>query len=364
MLNLKSFISAQLSVGWIVGLSIGAAIILAAIITFLCYVPLRLWFRAIVSNAHVGMGKLIGMRMRKVDVNKIVLTYITAKKAGLTITLDELETHYMANGDIERVVKALISAHSANMDLSVQTAKAIDLAGRDVYQAVRNSVVPKIIETPFVSAMAKDGIELKVKVKVTVISNMHMQIFGAGEDTIIARVGEGVVTTIGSAASHKIVLENPDLISSTVLNKGLDTGTAYEIVSIDIADIDVGRNIGAELEIANAEAEKRIAQAKAEERRSMAIATENEMKAKVQEMRAMVVQAEAEVPKALAKALNSGTMGVMDYYNMKNIQADTAMRKALSGETDNNDSGSSGGAGGSAPLGGFAGNTIRPRPKL
>ncbi len=328
----------KLSVGWIVGLSVGSAVLLGLLITFLCLVPLRLWFRAVVSGAYVPMSKLIGMKMRKVDVNKIVLTYITARKAGLTLSIDELETHYMANGDVERVVKALISAHSANMDLSVQTAKAIDLAGRDVYQAVRTSVVPKIIETPVVSAMAKDGIELKVKAKVTVISNMHMQIFGAGEETIIARVGEGVVTTVGSAASHKIVLENPDLISSTVLNKGLDTGTAYEIVSIDIADIDVGRNIGAELEIANAEADKRIAQAKAEERKCMAIATENEMKAKVQEMKAMVVQAEAEVPKALAKALNSGKMSAMDYYNMKNVQADTAMRKALSGEGDDKSS--------------------------
>lgn len=347
----------KLSVGWIVGLSVGGAVILAGIITFLCLCPLRLWFRAIVSSAYVPMSKLIGMKMRKVDVNKIVLTYITARKAGLSsITIEELETHYMANGDVERVVKALISAHSANMDLSVQTAKAIDLAGRDVYQAVRNSVVPKIIETPTVSAMAKDGIELKVKAKVTVISNMHMQIFGAGEETIIARVGEGVVTTVGSAANHKIVLENPDLISSTVLNKGLDTGTAYEIVSIDIADIDVGRNIGAELDIANAEAEKRIAQAKAEERKCNAIATENEMKAKVEEMKAMVIQAEAEVPKALAKALNSGKMGVMDYYNMKNLQADTDMREALSKKNESNKPTSDSTS--SSPLGSF------PRPRL
>lgn len=360
MMNINSInlISAKLSIGWIIGLSAAGVVVLASIIVFLCLVPLRLWFRSIVSGAHVPMSKLIGMKMRKVDVTNIVLTYITAKKAGLTITLDELETHYMANGDIDRVVKALISAHSANMDLSVQTAKAIDLAGRDVYQAVKTSVVPKIIETPVVSAMAKDGIELKVKAKVTVISNMHMQIFGAGEETIIARVGEGVVTTVGSAASHKIVLENPDLISSTVLNKGLDTGTAYEIVSIDIADIDVGRNIGAELEIANAEADKRIAQAKAEERKCMAIATENEMKAKVQEMRAMVVQAEAEVPKALAKALNSGKMGVMDYYNMKNVQADTAMRKALSGETENSSSNDA------TPQPPMMGPSIRPRPRI
>ncbi|MBQ7466895.1 MAG: flotillin-like protein FloA [Clostridia bacterium] len=346
-----------LSVGWIVGLSVAGAVLLAGIITVLVLVPMRLWFRSIVSGAHIPMSKLIGMKLRKVDVNKIVLTYITARKAGLDqITVDELETHYMANGDVERVVKALISAHSANMDLSIQTAKAIDLAGRDVYQAVRNSVVPKIIETPVVSAMAKDGIELKVKVKVTVISNMHMQIFGAGEETIIARVGEGVVTTIGSADTHKIVLENPDLISSTVLNKGLDTGTAFEIVSIDIADIDVGRNIGAELDIANAEAEKRVAQAKAEERKSNAIATENEMRAKVQEMRAQVVQAEAEVPKALAKALNSGKMGVMDYYTMKNMQADTAMRKALSGENTEENS--------TTPAGSIPTGTIRPRPRI
>jgi len=357
MINFNGLLMAKLSVGWIVGLSVGGAVLLAGVIVFLCMVPIRLWFRAMVSHAHVPMGKLIGMKMRKVDVNKIVLTYITAKKAGLTITLDELETHFMANGDIERVVKALVSAHSANMDLSVQTAKAIDLAGRDVYQAVRTSVVPKIIETPVVSAMAKDGIELKVKAKVTVISNMHMQIFGAGEETIVARVGEGIVTTVGSAASHKIVLENPDLISSTVLNKGLDTGTAYEIVSIDIADIDVGRNIGAELDIANAEADKRIAQAKAEERKCMAIATENEMKAKVQEMKAMVIAAEAEVPKALAKALNNGTMGVMDYYNMKNLQADTLMRKALSGEAENQEKNEPQDKP-SSPLG------IRPRPKL
>ena len=356
ILNFENIIC-SLSVGWIVGLSVGGAILLAVIITLLCVAPMRLWFRAIVSSAHVPLSKLIGMKMRKVDVNKIVLTYITAKKAGLSITVEELETHYMANGDVERVVKALISAHSANMDLSVQTAKAIDLAGRDVYQAVRNSVVPKIIETPVVSAMAKDGIELKVKAKVTVISNMHMQIFGAGEETIIARVGEGVVTTVGSAASHKIVLENPDLISSTVLNKGLDTGTAYEIVSIDIADIDVGRNVGAELEIANAEAEKRIAQAKAEERKCNVIATENEMKAKVEEMKALVIQAEAEVPKALAKALNNGKMGIMDYYNMKNLQADTDMRTALSKKSSSENSESTNNAPPSG-LGGF------PRPRM
>ncbi|MBQ9790644.1 MAG: flotillin-like protein FloA [Clostridia bacterium] len=321
-----------MSTAGIVTLSVLGGVLVLVLILMFVMVPMRLWFRALVSGAHVTMTKLVGMKMRKVDVRKIVLTYITAKKAGLTITIDELETHLMAGGDIERVVKALISAKSASLDLSNQTAKAIDLAGRDVYQAVRTSVVPKIIETPAISAMAKDGIELRVKAKVTVMSNMHMQIQGAGEETIIARVGEGIVTTVGSAASHKIVLENPDSISSTVLNKGLDSGTAYEIVSIDIADIDVGRNIGAELDIANAEAEKRIAEAKAEERKCMAIAAENEMKARVQEMRAVVIQAEAEVPKALAKALSSGKMSAMDYYNLMNVQADTSMRNAISGK--------------------------------
>ena len=332
-LNFINLISAMTK-GAIIGVSVAGGILLLFIILLFIFVPLKLWFRALVSGAHVSMIKLVGMKLRKVDVRKIVLTYITSKKAGLTVTIDELETHLMAGGDIERVVKALISAKSASLDLSSQTAKAIDLAGRDVYQAVRTSVVPKIIETPPISAMAKDGIELRVKAKVTVMSNMHMQIQGAGEETIIARVGEGIVTTVGSAASHKIVLENPDTISSTVLNKGLDSGTAYEIVSIDIADIDVGRNIGAELDIANAEAEKRIAEAKAEERKCMAIAAENEMRAKVQEMRAVVIQAEAEVPKALAKALASGKMSAMDYYNLQNVQADTSMRNAISGKND------------------------------
>ena len=330
-----------ISTGGIIALSVIGGLLLILLIFMFIFVPIRLWFRALVSGAHVSMLKLVGMKMRKVDVRKIVLTYITSKKAGLTVTIDELETHLMAGGDIERVVKALISAKSASLDLSSQTAKAIDLAGRDVYQAVRTSVVPKIIETPAISAMAKDGIELRVKAKVTVMSNMHMQIQGAGEETIIARVGEGIVTTVGSAASHKIVLENPDSISSTVLNKGLDSGTAFEIVSIDIADIDVGRNIGAELDIANAEAEKRIAEAKAEERKCMAIAAENEMKARVQEMRAVVVQAEAEVPKALAKALSSGKMSAMDYYNLMNVQADTSMRNAISGKEDSSSAGAS-----------------------
>lgn len=325
---------AKISVGAIVGISIAGAVCLAIFITLLIMVPMKLWFRAVVSNAHVSMGKLIGMKMRKVDVKLIVLSYITARKAGIKLSIDELETHYMAGGDIERVVKALVAAHSANMDLSVGQAKAIDLAGRDVYLAVRTSVVPKIIETPIISAVAKDGIELKVKAKVTVMSNMHLQISGAGEETIIARVGEGVVTTVGSTASHKMILESPELISSTILEKGLDRGTAYEIVSIDIADIDVGRNIGADLEVARAEADKKVAQAKAEEKKSMAIAEEQEMKAKVQEMKALVVKAEADVPKALADALRKGKLTVDDYYNMQNIQADTSMRNSISNKND------------------------------
>lgn len=329
-----SLISAKMSVGGIVGLSITGVILLALFITMLVLVPVKLWFRALVSSAHVSMPKLLGMKMRKVDIKLIVPSYIMARKAGVKISIDELETHYMAGGDIDRVVKALIAAHSANIDLSANQAKAIDLAGRDVYQAVRTSVVPKIIETGNISAVAKDGIELIVKAKVTVMSNMHLQISGASEDTIIARVGEGIVTTVGSTDNHKMILESPELISSTILEKGLDRGTAYEIVSIDIADIDVGRNIGADLEVARAEADKKVAQAKAEEKKAMAIAAEQEMKAKVQEMKALVVKAEADVPRALADALRKGKISVDDYYNMQNIQADTDMRNSISNKNE------------------------------
>lgn len=324
----------QLTTGWIVAIIVAAVLFVTFVVTVLVMVPFRLWFRAFVSSAHISMLKLIGMKLRKVDCQLITLNYITARKAGLKITVDELETHFMAGGSVENVVKALVAAFSANIDLTVQKAKAIDLAGRDVYEAVKNTVVPKIIETPEIAAVAKDGIELIVKAKVTVVSNMLMQISGAGEDTIIARVGEGIVTTVGSTDSHKMILESPELISSTVLEKGLDRGTAYYISSLDIADIDVGRNIDAELNIAKAEAEKRIAQAKAEERKSMAIAAENEMKARVQEMRAEVIRAEAEVPKALAKALSAGKISVNDYYEMQNIKADTAMRNSLSKAED------------------------------
>lgn len=277
------------------------------------------------------MSRLVGMRLRKIKIGMIVDSYIKAKKAGLDINIAELETHYLAQGDVVKVVNALISAHSANIDLKIKTAMAIDLAGRDVLNAVKVSVNPKVIETPVVSAIAKDGIELRAKAKVTVRANISRLIGGAGEETIIARVGEGVVTTVGSAVSHKELLENPDRISRTVLDKGLDSGTAYEILSIDIADIDVGRNIGAQLQMDQAEADKRIAQAKAEERRALAVAREQEMKAKTQEMRASVVAAEAEVPKAISEAFRSGRLGIMDYYNMQNIQADTAMRNAIGG---------------------------------
>lgn len=311
------------------GLVAGIVIIVVAVIAFFAIVPVSIWFRALVSGAGISMGKLVGMRLRKIKIGMIVDAYITGKKAGLDIKISELETHYMAKGDVLKVVNALISAHSANITLATKTAMAIDLAGRDVLNAVKVSVNPKVIETPVIAAIAKDGIELRCKARVTVRANISRLIGGSGEETIIARVGEGIVTTVGSAVTHKDVLENPDRISKTVLGKGLDSGTAYEILSIDIADVDVGRNIGAQLQMDQAEADKKIAQAKAEERRAMAVATEQEMKARTQEMRAVVIQAEAEVPKAMAEALRSGNLGVMDYYNMQNIQADTNMRNSI-----------------------------------
>ena len=314
----------------VAGLVVGIVILVLAIITFFIIVPVSTWFRALVSGAYISIGKLVGMRLRKIKIGMIVDAYITGKKAGLNINITELETHYMAKGDVVKVVNALISAHSANIELSTKTAMAIDLAGRDVLNAVKVSVNPKVIETPVIAAIAKDGIELRCKARVTVRANISRLIGGAGEETIIARVGEGIVTTVGSAVTHKDVLENPDRISKTVLQKGLDSGTAFEILSIDIADVDVGRNIGAQLQMDQAEADKRIAQAKAEERRAMAVATEQEMKARTQEMRAVVIEAEAEVPKAMAESLRSGKLGVMDYYNMQNIQADTNMRNAVS----------------------------------
>ncbi len=299
--------------------------------------PIRIWFRALVSGVKISMNRLIGMRWRGIKVIPLVDAYISAKKAGLDISIDELESHVLARGDVIKVVNALISAHSANMELTAETARAIDLAGRDVLNAVKVSVNPKVIETPAISAIAKNGIELRVKARVTVRANITRLIGGAGEDTIIARIGEGIVTTVGSAESHKDVLENPDAISKTVLNKGLDSGTAYEILSIDIADIDVGRNIGAQLQMDQAEADKRIAEAKAEERRAMAVALEQEMKAKTQEMKALVIEAESQVPKAMAQALQKGKLGVMDYYNMQNVMADTNMRNAIGGAEESNE---------------------------
>jgi uncharacterized protein YqfA (UPF0365 family) len=306
---------------------IAVVIILALVIVR--YVPFGLWINARASGVPVKMLSLIGMRFRRISPQKIVNAFIRARKAGLDVGTDMLETHYLAGGNVERVVQALISAHQAGINLAFKTACAIDLAGRDVLQAVQMSVVPKVIETPPVAAIAKDGIELRAKARVTVRTNIERLVGGAGEETIIARVGEGIVTTIGSAESHEAVLENPDLISQTVLGKGLDAGTAFEILSIDIADVDVGRNIGAQLQMDQAEADRRIAQAKAEERRAMAVAHEQEMKAAVQEMRAKVVEAEAQVPLAMAEALKTGKLGVMDYYQMQNVIADTDMRSGI-----------------------------------
>jgi uncharacterized protein YqfA (UPF0365 family) len=297
-------------------------------------IPVRLWIEAIFAGVRVGIGDLIGMRLRKVNPAMVVRPLIAATKAGITLTTRQLEAHLLAGGHVDRVVKALISADKANLGLPFEQAAAIDLAGRDVLEAVKVSVNPKVIDTPRVAAMAKDGIQLIATARVTVRANINRLVGGAGEDTILARVGEGIVSTIGSATSHKAVLENPDNISKTVLAKGLDAGTAFEILSIDIADVDVGKNIGAELQTDQAEADKRIAQAKAEERRAMAIAAEQEMRAKVQEMRAHVVEAEAQVPLAMAEAFKSGNLGIMDYARYRNVQADSDMRKAIAGGDD------------------------------
>ena len=299
---------------------------------FLYYVPFMLWINATVSGVHISLVQLFLMRIRKVPPAKIVNCMIEAHKAGLVdVKRDGLEAHYLAGGHIERVVHALVSASKAGITLPFQMATAIDLAGRDVFEAVQMSVNPKVIDTPPVTAVAKDGIQLIAKARVTVRANIKQLVGGAGEDTILARVGEGIVSSIGSAESHKQVLENPDSISKLVLSKGLDDGTAFEILSIDIADIDVGKNIGAQLQMDQAEADKNIAQAKAEERRSMAIASEQEMKAKAQEARAKVIEAEALVPQAMAEAFKKGNLGIMDYYRMQNMQADTAMRENIAG---------------------------------
>ena len=314
-----------------VGLSVFLLIgIIAILAVFFYFVPFLLWISARVSGVRISLIQLFLMRIRKVPPQVIVRAMIEAHKAGLkTITRDELEAHYLAGGHVERVVHALVSASKANIDLGFQMATAIDLAGRDVFEAVQMSVNPKVIDTPPVTAVAKDGIQLIAKARVTVRANIRQLVGGAGEDTILARVGEGIVSSIGSSESHKQVLENPDSISKLVLKKGLDSGTAFEIRSIDIADIDIGKNIGATLQMDQAQADKNIAQAKAEERRAMAIALEQEMKAKAQEARAKVIEAEAEVPRAMAEAFRSGNLGIMDYYKMKNVEADTAMRESI-----------------------------------
>ncbi len=300
------------------------------------FVPVMLWISALAAGVRVGIFQLVGMRLRRVIPARVVNPLIKAVKAGLELSTNQLEGHYLAGGNVDRVVNALIAAQRANIELTFERAAAIDLAGRDVLEAVQMSVNPKVIETPFIAGVAMDGIEVKAKARITVRANIDRLVGGAGEDTVIARVGEGIVSTIGSAENHKKVLENPDMISQTVLSKGLDAGTAFEILSIDIADIDIGKNIGAELQTDQAEADKKIAQAKAEERRAMAVAKEQEMKARVEEMRAKVVEAEAEVPLAMSEALRSGNMGVMDYMNIQNIMADTDMRDSIGKATDDN----------------------------
>ena len=315
-------------------------VLLFFVIILFSFVPVGLWVSAIAAGVNVGLLSLVGMRLRRVVPNRIILPFIKAQKGGVETTIDKLEAHFLAGGNVDNVVDALIAANRADIPLPFERAAAIDLAGRNVLEAVQMSVNPKVIETPLISAVAKDGIELKAKARVTVRANIERLVGGAGEATIIARVGEGIVTTVGSSTSHAEVLENPDRISRLVLDKGLDSGTAFEILSIDIADVDVGRNIGARLQMDQADADKNIAQAKAAERRFAAQAREQEMKASVQEMRAQVVQAEAEVPKALADALREGKLGVMDYYNMQNIMADTQMRDSIGKENKGEDSNS------------------------
>ena len=315
-------------------LVIAAAVLI--LFVFVHFIPIGLWISAIAARVKIGIGELIGMRLRRVPPRIILGSQINATKAGLDIPTGFLEAHFLAGGHVEKVVSALIAADKAGINLTFERAAAIDLAGRDVLEAVQVSVNPKVIPTPMVTAVAKDGIQVKATSRVTVRANIERLVGGAGEETIMARVGEGIVTTIGSADTHKQVLENPDLISKTVLDKGLDSGTAYEILSIDIADVDVGDNIGAKLQTDQAEADLKIAQARAEERRAMAVAEEQEMSARVQEMRARVVEAEAEVPRAMAEAFRSGNMGIMDYYRMQNIQADTTMREGIAEDDQEN----------------------------
>lgn len=319
----------------IISLIILAVLIIIAVSVFLRFVPLGLWITAFFSGVKINIGTLIGMRFRRVTPHHIIQPLIKATKAGLDLSADQLEAHYLAGGNVDDVIDALIASQRADIELEFEKAAAIDLAGRNVFEAVQVSVTPKVIVTPNISAVAKDGIEIIAKAKVTVRANIDRLVGGAGEDTIIARVGEGIVTTVGSASKHKTVLENPDSITKNVLSKGLDSGTAFEILSIDIADLDVGRNIGAKLQTEQSNADKNIAQAKAEERRSMAIAEEQEMRAEVQKQRAKVVEAEALIPQGIAEALRNGTMGVMDYYRLENMKSDTEMRESISGHGNN-----------------------------
>ncbi|MEH7245560.1 flotillin-like protein FloA [Neobacillus niacini] len=311
---------------FMIGIVVVAIIFLGILLSF---VPVMLWISALAAGVRISIFTLVGMRLRRVTPSRVVNPLIKAHKAGINVTTNQLESHYLAGGNVDRVVNALIAAHRANIELSFERCAAIDLAGRDVLEAVQMSVNPKVIETPFIAGVAMNGIEVKAKARITVRANIDRLVGGAGEDTVVARVGEGVISTIGSSVDHSKVLESPELISQTVLAKGLDSGTAFEILSIDIADVDLGRNIGAELQTEQAEADKKIAQAKAEERRAMAVATEQEMKARVEEMRAKVVEAEAEVPLAMAEALKSGNISVMEYMNYKNISADTDMRGSI-----------------------------------
>ncbi len=317
-------------------LAIGVGAIFLLWVLFI-FIPVGLWFTALVSDVRISLIQLVLMRWRKVPPRIIVNSLITSTKAGLNLMRDDLEAHYLAGGHVQTVVNALISAEKANIPLNFKIASAIDLAGRDVLDAVQMSVNPKVIDTKKVAAVAKDGIQLIAMARVTVRANIDQLVGGAGEETVLARVGEGIVSSIGSATSHKAVLENPDSISKVVLSKGLDSGTAFEILSIDIADIDIGKNIGAELQMDQANADKNIAQAKAEEKRAMAVANEQEMKAKAQEARANVIQAEAEIPKSIAEAFRSGNLGIMDYYKFKNIQADTSMRESIADNPSGND---------------------------
>lgn len=331
-LNLLSVLLLEQTVGMMIALGVGAIIALYFLFYF---IPVGMWFSALLSGVRISLLQLVLMRWRKVPPGVIVKAMINSTKAGLGISRDDLETHFLAGGNVINVVNALISADKANISLDFKSATAIDLAGRDVFEAVQMSVNPKVIDTPPVTAVAKDGIQLIAKARITVRANIKQLVGGAGEDTILARVGEGVVSSIGSASSHKAVLENPDSISKVVLARGLDSGTAFEILSIDIADVDIGKNIGAVLQIDQAEADKNIAQAKAEERRAMAVATEQEMKAKAEEARAKVIEAEAQIPMAIAEAFRSGNLGIMDYYKLKNIQSDTEMRKSISKPSKN-----------------------------